>query len=68
MPSPINVDKLDKLLQGYDRQKSQYLVNGFRHGFSISSSLTSTSAKANKSAKGAGVYLTLAEVTGWTTW
>ena len=46
MPSPINVDKLDKLLQGYDRQKSQYLVNGFRHGFSISSSLTSTSAKA----------------------
>ena len=46
MPSPINVDKLDKLLQGYDRQKSQYLVNGFRHGFSISSSLTSTSVKA----------------------
>ena len=46
MPSPINVAKLEELLQGYDKQKSQYLLNGFRNGFSIGSSLTSTSTKA----------------------
>ena len=33
MPSPINVAKLEELLQGYDKQKSQYLLNGFRNGF-----------------------------------
>ena len=33
LPTPIDPNRLDFWLQGYDKEKSEYLVNGFRHGF-----------------------------------
>ena len=35
--TPVNVENLEKLLMAsqYDRKKSQFLINGFRHGFSL---------------------------------
>ena len=35
--TPVKVDKLEQLLteSDYDQEKTQYLVNGFKHGFSL---------------------------------
>ena len=35
MPSPVNPDRLDIYLNGYDKSKREYLVNGFRYGFRL---------------------------------
>lgn len=35
LPTPIKSDKLEQELQGYDNQKKQYLVDGFRYGFRL---------------------------------
>lgn len=35
LPTPIDAEKLHVLLQGYDRSKAEYLVEGFRNGFRI---------------------------------
>ena len=37
MPTPINPDKLDYHLKriGYDKKKTEFLVDGFRHGFRL---------------------------------
>lgn len=31
--TPVNADRLEECLSGYDPEKASYLVNGFRHGF-----------------------------------
>ena len=33
--TPIDPDKLDKYLKGYDPLKRKYLVDGFRYGFKL---------------------------------
>lgn len=35
LPTPINVDKLANYLTGYDSDRAQVLLNGFRSGFHI---------------------------------
>lgn len=35
MPTPINADQLESYLEGYDEKKKQYLLQGFRKGFSL---------------------------------
>lgn len=35
MPTPINADQLESYLDGYDEKKKQYLLQGFRKGFSL---------------------------------
>lgn len=35
MPTPINADQLEFYLEGYDEKKKQYLLQGFRKGFSL---------------------------------
>ena len=52
VPTPINPDKLDLYLNGYDPKIRSYLVNGFRHGFRLMNDkyTTSDSDKVLKSA------------------
>ena len=33
--TPVRVDRLEFLLQGYDEGLSRFLVNGFRYGFRV---------------------------------
>ena len=35
LPTPINVTLLQHLLQGYDTQKTKYIINGFTQGFRL---------------------------------
>ncbi len=35
MPTPVKVDRLEKLLDGYDADKKAYLCDGFRNGFPL---------------------------------
>ena len=35
LPSPVSWKKLEYFLCGYDKKKSNALVQGFKHGFSI---------------------------------
>lgn len=35
MPTPINSKQLEVYLEGYDENKKQYLLQGFRNGFSL---------------------------------
>ena len=35
LPTPVNYKKLEYFLQGYDQEKSDYLVNGFKYGFDL---------------------------------
>ena len=35
VPTPINVDRFKKLLEGYDEGEAQYLVEGLRTGFRL---------------------------------
>ena len=47
MPTPIDADKLDLYLQGYDPAKRKYLVNGFRYGFRLNN-IKHTSSDTDK--------------------
>ena len=35
MPTPVNPDRLDKMLEGYDERSRKFLVSGFREGFRL---------------------------------
>ena len=35
LPTPIKYDRLAFYLLGYDQNKVQYLLNGFKHGFNL---------------------------------
>ena len=37
LPTPIDIDRLSSLLDGYDPSKVKYLVKGFSEGFHIMS-------------------------------
>jgi len=51
MPTPVKADRLQHHLQkiGYDEKSTQYLVDGFKNGFSIGSSTPVESITANNS-------------------
>lgn len=52
IPTPIKWNKLEHELEGYDKGRRTYLVNGFRYGFSIGCVETPTTplSKNHKSA------------------